>query len=231
MKGDNLLYLDAQAEILQFISSVTQKIEFCILFGSSAVRQAIANDIDFKLVFTDEPTPSVRKSVARFAARLNNKYCHTDLEEILEVPYEVKTCCSLGLVYEAIDLQPYVHDEKMTIPVIPGTRDYLESRDCQQRVVLNMMTTPNILLYGDLSKYMNLRELAFKQVLHLVSSVFNISVDNPEIINYLFGPGYELKYKHYLGYRKEPDIISFLYKQYEALMHSPAELVKSLTNE
>jgi hypothetical protein len=205
-----------------FIHKNFSEARLAVLFGSRVYGEQ-EGDIDFK-IFVDNPTVSDRQIVAEFARELNRQHAPYFYESSQkDVPYEVKTIISYSLIDKALQLIPFKTPEgNLKIEPISFSQEFLESQECQMRVILSCFTTPNLCLYGSIEAFNQLCDKAFIAALNLICSAWALPPnDFDKILPFFLSHPDGSEYKSYLGYRNSPQIINHLKKRFKEVTQDP----------
>ena len=193
--------------IKTFCESEVKDLNFALIFGSTVLGKK-DSDIDFKIFSKASASDELRKSTAYFAENLHKEFVpHYKLGEYC-VPYEVKTIISNDTLNASLNLKVFLNDfNKLVIPEIILSKEFLNSELCQMRTVLSALTTPNIFVCGDKESYNNTTFKAFLGIRKLICGIYNLNQNNLEqIINLLLNSPNGQTYKNYLGYKDNPII-------------------------
>jgi hypothetical protein len=198
-----------------FFESEVADLEFAILFGSRALSAFPSYaDIDFKIFLRSEASDTLRRHVANFAHAINKRFASISEVSSSDVPYAIKTVISKSTLNDALNLKAFVNsDGRLYIPPVSLTPDFLASQDCQLRTVLSALTTPNVLICGDLEAFKESKKRAFDSIKKLVCNVYNVGVnDHDLIVKLLLESPTGAEYKEYLGYKNNSEIKNYLLK-------------------
>lgn len=196
-----------------FFESEVADLEFAMLFGSRALVSAPPqSDIDFKIFLRSEASDTLRRHVGNFAHTINKRFASISEVSALDVPYTIKTVISESTLNDALKLKAFVNSHgTLHIPSISFTHDFLASRDCQMRTVLSALTTPNVLICGDLEAFEKAKKRAFDSIKKLVCDVYNVEGrDHYLIVKLLLESPTGTEYKEYLGYKNNTEIKNHL---------------------
>jgi hypothetical protein len=95
-------------------------------------------------------------------------------------------------------------DSGYTINPITYDKKFLASRELRLRIILNVLTTPNVYIYGDRVKYVNFTQEAEKAIIRLARGL--TSEKNPnkeEILRVLLNGKNKEEGQAHLGYKKD----------------------------
>jgi predicted nucleotidyltransferase len=176
-----------------------RKNTLAILYGSSLESRKDAHDVDVSIIVPDYTSDKLNK-IANTAMDLHLKY---GFRLDFDVPYKNKILYSLEDVSRAISAKAFLKKNgKFVIDPIKMEEEFLESDSMKDRLLLNVLTTKNKLLFGDRIFFKKITKLAWATIVRVVfSNSNNHGLSKSEFIELLGGDCAAGKqYKSYLGY-------------------------------
>ncbi|MDQ1294062.1 MAG: hypothetical protein QG608_1945 [Actinomycetota bacterium] len=127
---------------------------YCLAYGSHATgTNGTCSDLDVLQVTPSRPSPEQARRFQDAVIRLHHDHgLHLDTE----VCFEVKLIATHDDVLAALDHVPFPSPsdpEHPLAPAVPADPAFLNSAVFQQRLILNVLTSPNVFLGGDLGVY------------------------------------------------------------------------------
>lgn len=176
-----------------------------VLYGSSALcSNALLSDIDLMVFTQDADAALCRLLESMFRSVMDDEGILIDAE----VPFERKLLISFHLASKAAALGPPV-DEVGRVLSIRKTAEYLASDEMLQRLVFNVLTTPNkvISAVGErLSDFQQMEREAGKTLVELIRRVNPGSVNTTEEFVRLASSDGTRNGEEYLGYKQRDDV-------------------------
>ena len=171
-----------------------------ILYGST-VYGVNASDLDI-CYLSDHLVTKQRFERLKYLTRMFHSENGLRIDE--EVPYDNKLIYSNDMVKRTFEDPPfpYVNDKFIINPILKN-KNYLSSLEMSKRLLLNILTFRNNVLFGDKEKVKEFSDKAWDTIIRVVLSYAEakeVTID--ELINLL----YEDPYSHatgelYLGYK------------------------------
>lgn len=170
------------------------RILFSILYGGFCYNK-LTKDIDLLAILKDKPTQKDISLIKKAIINISNKH-KIHLDE--EVRYEKKLLISKNRLKKIFNLSAFKKRNKFCILRITG-KNYLNSDKFLDRLFLNALTSPNILLCGSKKEYEYYTKLAFIALKKLAKCLCK-KTDNKDLIEVLM-PKKGVFFKDYLGYQ------------------------------
>jgi hypothetical protein len=142
-----------------------------------------------------------------------------------EVPHENKLLYSYNDLEEAVQGKGFrAANGRIVVPPVIKEVDFLRSRDISLRLLLNALTSNNILLYGDPHLHQQKRDQASKNFVQMMYSIDGVnSFTLEQFLDSIQGRN-DATGELYLGYKDTPEIKAYLLRRF-------GEVFESLTQE
>ena len=199
-------------ELKRFFDSEFQENGFMIVYGSYAYGvNTSSSDLDF-VTIARKVKPGNLQRTLDFAFDLYRKH---GLALDNEVPHEKKLLADYKTLESAIRGGGFERrDGSIYVPKIVKTPEFLSSDEIAMRLLLNAMTSKNILVGGDQKHYSRKRNEALENMVAFIFSATNRnSFTIPEFTQALISAP-ERQGEMYLGYKNKPAIREYLAKTF-----------------
>jgi len=204
MKKDNIL-----SDIKKFVTNkFGKRMLITLVYGSAAYKMNNEkSDIDFFIV-CDAYNEQELDEVVNFVIELHKKY-NIALDN--EVPFSRKVLFSKSDFEDAIEGGGFIIKEgKFTLPPVVKNKEFLDSSRMGKRLVLNALTSPNILIGGDREYYRQSSKKAFTNLVKIIYSAFNLkNIELEGFIKLIMGKG-KKSGENFLGYKNFRVVYDFL---------------------
>ncbi|MBX2811001.1 MAG: hypothetical protein KTR25_04305 [Myxococcales bacterium] len=187
----------------------------CVVYGSQADGTAQCTS-DLDLVLIDDLDELGTKHWVDAIVELHKVY---NLKLDVEVPHENKLVVSHSDIVAALHLEPFFnHSNEFRIPHIEHTESFLQSRDIRLRLMLNALTTPQVLVAGNCFLYRRYVSVAYIAVTFLACKILAHSLgtfDKARLIDALMFNDFGNAGEEFLGYKDKRTTVSILWTALE----------------
>lgn len=238
-----MLSIEVTNELSEYLDGLSDPLEpadqpFCCIYGSSTYLQGReSSDIDLFFAVHDDQFEDVDLDLLVE----KTEDLHTRLRRKIdnEVPYTTKLLYKFSDIENALTLRCFEgEDGELTVPQVVKSEEFLSSNSIKERLALNALTTPHLMLGNEgerRTKYERLAGIAMLLVgITLSGGRLDGPVNEEEVIrNLVVSPSGETG-EMYLGYKIDrPQVIEYLrtvvsksieaLNQYEVLASSGIE--------
>ncbi|MBD3361270.1 hypothetical protein GF358_00605 [Candidatus Woesearchaeota archaeon] len=200
-------------ELKQYCGDNLNDTHLGIVYGSYAYGTAKDNsDIDI-MVLDEEFSLEQINNLVDFIFKIHNKY---GLELDFEVPYDKKLLVNKKILIQGIEGKCFEKEEnRLIIPPIIPTQEFLSSDVLLMRLALNAFTNKNLFFSGNEQEYMAYKDRAVESLVAFIFALnpaesYNIS----QFIEKMHSDSQQ-KDKLYLGYKNKPEIVEYFTEMLE----------------
>ncbi len=174
-----------------------------IVYGSSVQFQHFfTSDIDLMIIAEDSFCTS--KNIALIQEKVISLHKKYNLRIDEEVPFERKLLIPVSFAQNALAGTGFSRvEDKIVIPPIIKTTEFLSSDAMIARLFLNAVTTKNVLLSGDFGLFHQMRQDALRLLVWIVMSNIQPISNSEELFENFLSSG-ERSGEDYLGYKRGP---------------------------
>lgn len=184
---------------------------FVCVYGSYAASD-FKEDSDLDIcIATSEYSQKDFRIIKNYIIKLHIKY---GLKIDEEVPYENKLLISYKDIEDSIMLEPFLEKKKYSVKLIANNKTILKSRQVRLRLILNILTTPNVFIYGNKLKYKILKRESEQAIIKLAHGLSGkTKPETKDLFKVLTTGENGTSGRSYLGYKTErKEIATYLKK-------------------
>ncbi len=188
------------SEYINLILKKFSHLQITIIIYGSNIYNASASDLDVCLIL-DEKDDVISNSIINETIKFHKK---NKLKIDEEIPHTNKLIYTYNEVKEIIENNPFYKEGKYVINDIVKTKEFLNSKEMKQRLLLNILTTDHLIVGKYYKELLNLSNKAWDLMLDTIINYFEIeelSVDN--LLQHLYTNKYTgATGEMFLGYKK-----------------------------
>lgn len=197
-----------ERELSSFFKSEFKQDFFTIIYGSYAYGvNCSSSDIDFVTVSRSLTAENYRNTI-EFAFDFYDRH---GLVIDYEVPHDNKLLADYDTLDDAIAGNGFERRSgRIYVPPVVKTKEFLSSDAIAKRLLLNAITSNNILVAGDENYYLEKRAQAFENMIGFMFSIDGVGSYSVEgLVQSLIGAP-ERNGEMYLGYKDKPEIRGYM---------------------
>lgn len=188
------------SEYVDLISKKFGYLQITIIIYGSNIYNESASDLDVCLIL-DKKDDDILNSIINETLKFHKK---NKLKIDEEIPHTNKLIYTYNEVKEIIENNPFYKEGKYVINDIVKTKEFLNSKEMKQRLLLNILTTDHLIVGKYTQELIYLSNQAWDLMLDTVVNYFEIkelSVDN--LLQHLYTNKYTgATGEMFLGYKK-----------------------------
>lgn len=167
-----------------------------IIYGSNIYNEN-SSDLDVCIIIKNYSKEIEKELIEKTIAFHKNNNLKIDEE----IPFTNKLLYTKNEIEKTLLSPPFYHNNKIIIKDIVKSKEFLESKEMKQRLILNILTSDHITIGESTVK---LEKKAMSVMINLVCRYYNLHNPNiEEILNYLYKNPITKNYgEMYLGYKE-----------------------------